>query len=65
MGILQWLGGKELATAGEAGDTGSIAGSGRSSGGGNGNSLLHSCLENFMDRGAWRGMVHGVAKRQT
>ena len=38
--------------------------SGRSSGGGNGNPLPHSCFENSMDRGAWRVTVHGVAKSQ-
>ena len=37
------------------GDEGSILGSGRSCGGGNGKSLLYSCLENSMDRGAWWG----------
>ena len=41
---------------------GSIPGLGRSLGGGNGNPLQHSCLENPMDRGAWRGTVHGVTK---
>ena len=40
-------------------------GSGRSSGGGNGNPLQCSCLENPMDRGAWRAAVHGVAENQT
>ena len=40
------------ANAGDAGDTGLIPGSGRSPGGGNGNLLLYSCLENPMDRGA-------------
>ena len=44
-----------------AGDAGSIPGSGRSSGGGHGNALQYSCLENPMDRGAWQA-VHGVAK---
>ena len=39
----------------------SIPGSGRSSGEGNGNPLQDSCLENPMDRGAWRATVHGVA----
>ena len=53
------------AKAGDAGDTGSIPGSGRSPGGGNGNPLQHSHLENPMDRGAWRGIVHGVAKNRT
>ena len=43
-------------------DPGSIPGSGRSTGGGNGNPLQYSCLENPMDRGAWRTTVHGVAR---
>ena len=47
------------------GDPGSIPRSGRSPGEGNGNSLQYSCLENPMDRGAWRVRVHGVAKNQT
>ena len=38
---------------------------GRSPGGGNGNLLQYSCLENPMDRGAWQTTVHGVAKSQT
>ena len=46
-------------------DAGLIPGSGRSPGGGNGNLLQSSCLENPMDRGAWRAIVHGVAKSQT
>ena len=45
-----------------AGDTGSIPGFGRSSGEGNGNPLQYSCLENPMDRGAWRATVHGVTR---
>ena len=48
-----------------AGDTGSIPGSGRSTGGGNGNPLQYSCLENSIDRGAWWTPVHGVAKSRT
>ena len=40
-------------------------GLGRSPGGGNGNPLSYFCLENFMDRGAWRAIVHGVAKSRT
>ena len=44
---------------------GSIPGSGRSPGAGNGNPLPYSCLENPVDRGAWRATVHGVAKSQT
>ena len=42
-----------------AGDLGSIPGSGRSSGGGHGNPLQYSCLGNPLDRGAWRATVHG------
>ena len=45
-----------------AGDVGSIPGSGRSPGEGNGNLLQYSCLENFMDRGAWQAIVLEVAK---
>ena len=45
-----------------AGDAGSIPGSGRSPGEGNGNPLQYSCLGNPMDRGAWWATVHGVAK---
>ena len=48
-----------------AGDTGSIPGSGRSPGEGNGNPLQYSCLEDSMDRGAWRAIVHGFARSQT
>ena len=45
-----------------AGDEGSIPGLGRSPGGGNVNPLQSSCLENPLDRGAWRATVHGVRK---
>ena len=48
-----------------AGDPGSIPGSGRSPGEGNGNPLQYYCLENPMDRGAWQATVHGVAKSRT
>ena len=48
-----------------AGDLGSIRGSGRSPGGGNGNPLQCSCLENPRDGGAWWATVHGVAKSWT
>ena len=48
-----------------AGDAGSISGLGRCPGGGNGNPLQYSCLENRMDRGAWRATVYGGAKSQT
>ena len=46
-------------------DVGSIPGSGRSPGEGNGTPLQYSCLENPMDRGAWQATVHGVAKSWT
>ena len=46
----------------DAGIMGSILGSGRFPGGGNGNLLQYSCLGNPMDRGAWQAIVHGVAK---
>ena len=52
------------ADAGDIRDTGSIPESGRSPGGKHGNSLQYSCLENPTDRGAWRVMVHRVAKSQ-
>ena len=48
--------------AGDIRDIGSIPGSGRSPGGGHGNSPQYSCLENPMDRGAWWATVLGVAK---
>jgi len=53
------------ASAYNEGDPGSIPGSGRSPGEGNGNPLQCSCLENPMDGGAWLATVHGVAKSQT
>ena len=58
----RWLRDKESAC--NAGDLGSIPGSGRSSGGGHGNPLQYSNLENPMDRGAWQATVHGVTKNQ-
>ena len=48
-----------------AGDLGSIPGWGRSSREGNDNPLQYSCLENPMDRGAWRATARGVAKSRT
>ena len=48
-----------------AGDLGSIPGSGRSPGEGNGTPLQYYCLENPMDGGAWWAAVHGVAKSRT
>ena len=49
-------------TPANAGDSGSTLGSERSAGGGNGNPLQYSCLENPMDRGAWWATVHGGHK---
>ena len=48
-----------------AGDPGSILGSGRSPGVGHGNPIQYSCLENPMDGGAWQATGHGVAKNWT
>ena len=53
------------ASARDARDVGSIPGSRRSPGGGNGNPLQYSCLKNSMDGGAWWSIVHGVTKNQT
>ena len=59
-------GGSEVkASACNAGDLGSIPGSGRSPGEGNGNLLQYSCLENPMHGGAWWATVHRVAKSRT
>ena len=52
--------GKESAC--NAGVLGSVLGSGRSPGGGNGKPVKYSCLENLMDRGAWWVIAHGVAR---
>ena len=62
MGFLGSSNGKESARS--VGALGSIPGSGRSPGQGNGNPLQYSCLENSMDRGVWWAIVHGVAKSQ-
>ena len=48
--------------AANAGDSDSVSGWDRSSGGGHGNPLQYSCLENSMDRGDWQATVHGVAE---
>ena len=53
------------ALQGDARELDSIPGSGRSPGGGNGNHLHYSCMENSMDRGTWQATVHSVAKSQT
>ena len=62
LGLLQWLSSKEFTC--NAGDEGLIPGLGRSPGGRHGNPLQYSCLENSMDRGAWRATVHRVAQSQ-
>ena len=56
---------KPPANAKDAGEEGSIFGSRRSPGEGNGNPLQYSCLGNSMDRGSWQAIVHGVVKSQT
>ena len=53
---------KLLASAGNAEDVGSTCDSRRYPGGGNGNPLQYSCLENFMDRGAWRATAPELTK---
>ena len=59
-------GGSEVkVSACNAGKLGSIPGSGRYPGEGNGNPLQHSCLENSIDTGAWWAAVYGVSKSQT
>ena len=66
MGFAGGSNGKECAcNAGDAGEPGSIPGLGGSPGEGNGNPLQDSCLENFMDREAWRAIIHGVTKSWT
>ena len=52
-------------SAGDTEDAGSIPGSARSPGGGHGNPLQYSRLENLMDRGTWQATVHMVAKSRT
>ena len=63
MELPQWLSSKE--TTCNAGDTGSIPGSGRSPGGGHSKPLQYSCLENPIDRGAWWATVHRVTESDT
>ena len=68
-GLLGFPGGSvvksQSVNAGGTTDVGSIPGSGRSPGGGLGNPLQYSCLENPTGTGAWRATVHGAAKRRT
>ena len=59
------VGKESTCNAEDTGDLGSIPGSGRPPGEGNGNLLHYSCLENPMDRGAWWATVDGVAKSRT
>ena len=58
-GLPRWHSGKEST------DSGSIPGSGRSPGKGNGNPLQYSCLKSSNDRRAWQASVHGITKNQT
>ena len=62
IGLPWWLSAKESTC--NAGDPGSFSGLGRSPGRGHGNPLQYSCLENLMDRGAWRATVRGVTQSQ-
>ena len=62
-GLPWWCCGKESTC--NAGDAGSIPGSGRSPGGGHGNPLQYSCLENSTDRGAWLAIVQGIRKNHS
>ena len=59
----RWLSGKESSC--NAGNAGSVPGSGRTPGGGNGNPLPYSCLDNPMGSGVWRAIVHDLTKSQT
>ena len=61
--VYWWLSGKESAC--NAGDLDLIHGLGKSPGGGHGNPLQYSCLQNPMERGAWWATVHWVTKSQT
>ena len=59
----EFLGGSDgKESACNAGDLGSVPGSGKSPGEGNGYPFQYSCLESSMDRGAWQAIVHGVIK---
>ena len=53
------------ANSGDVRDANLIPESGRSPGGGHGNPLQYSCLENPMDRGAWQAVVHGITESDT
>ena len=70
MGLPRWPSGEEsanqhrspYANAEDSSILGSILDSGRSAGGGNGNPLKYSCLENSMDEGDWQAAVHGITE---
>ena len=63
MGSMGFPGGSDdKESVSNSGDLGSVSGSGRYPGEGNGNPLQYSCLENSMDRGAWQATVRGVTK---
>ena len=62
LGLPWWLSGKELPAMQEMRQELWVQSLGESPGAGNGNPLQYSCLENPMDRGAWRATVHGVAR---
>ena len=70
MGLPRWPSGKESAnqckspsaSVEDSSTSGSILDSGRSPGGGNGNPLKYSCLENSMDEGDWQAAVHGITE---
>ena len=56
------VGRESTCNAGDRGDAGSIPGSGRFPGKGNGNPLQYSCLRNLMDKGTWWATIHGVTE---
>ena len=61
--LLKWFNGEDpTANAGDAREAGSVPQLGRSPGGGNGNPIQYSCLENPMGRGTWSITIHGVTK---
>ena len=67
--VMGFLGGSVVknlpASTGDTGDVGSVPGLGRYPGEGNGSAFQYSCLENPVDRGAWRAAVHRVVKSRT
>ena len=62
LGLPWWLSGKEATCSEGDADEGSISGSGRSLGEGNGNPFQYSCLEKPVEGGAWWATVHGIAE---